>query len=181
MARSNQPWPHQLRAWKRRGVRTVINLRGGFDAAFYALEVDACRDLGLAMVDFTLTSRDAPTATQIRAAKALFESIEYPALLHCKSGADRASMMSALYLHLRLERPIREAMDQLSLRYLHLKGGRTGILDYVFERYLADGEPVGMSFQEWVEGAGYDPARIKSDFLASRGRRGGLSEWLRRE
>ncbi|MGZ6014843.1 MAG: fused DSP-PTPase phosphatase/NAD kinase-like protein [Phenylobacterium sp.] len=181
MARSNQPWPHQLRAWRQRGVRTVINLRGGFDAAFYALEVDACRDLGLTMVDFTMTSRDAPTADQVRAAKALFDTIEYPALLHCKSGADRASMMSALYLHLRQGRPIREAIGQLSLRYLHLKGGRTGILDYVFERYLAEGEPAGMDFQQWVQSRSYDPARIKADFVASRGRRRGLSEWLGRE
>lgn len=181
MARSNQPWPHQLRAWKDRGVRTVINLRGGFDAAFYALEVDACRRLGLTMIDFTLTSRDAPSVEQIQAAKRLFDNIAYPALLHCKSGADRASMMSALYVHFRLGRPIREAIEQLSLRYLHLKGGRTGILDYVFERYLADGEPAGLDFLQWVESPDYDPARIKADFTAKRANRRGWSEWLGRE
>ncbi|MBS0333756.1 MAG: protein tyrosine phosphatase [Proteobacteria bacterium] len=182
MARSNQPWPHQLRHWKARGVKTVINLRGGFDAAFYALEEDACRRLGLVMVNFTLTSRDAPSAAQVRSARDLFASIEYPALLHCKSGADRASLMSALYVHLRLRLPAPEAMRQLSWRYLHLKGGRTGILDYVFERYLTEGASAGLDFLQWVERPDYDPARIKADFEARRRPRArGLSEWLGRE
>src|SRR5882757_2523310 len=67
LVRSNQPWPHQLRAWKRRGIRTVVNLRGGFDASFHALEKDACARLGLTLVNFTLTSRDAPDRDQLLA------------------------------------------------------------------------------------------------------------------
>ncbi|MGZ3377795.1 MAG: protein tyrosine phosphatase, partial [Phenylobacterium sp.] len=53
LVRTNQPWPHQLAAWKAKGVRTIVNLRGGFDASFHALEKDACARLGLEMVDFT--------------------------------------------------------------------------------------------------------------------------------
>ena len=163
MVRSNQPWPHQIAAWKARGVRTIINLRGGFDASFHALEKDACERLGLTLVNFTITSRDAPSREQVLAAKALFETIEYPALLHCKSGADRAGMMSALYMHLRRGVGIREAMRQLSLRYLHLRSGRTGILDYSFERYLAEAAG-GVTFLEWVSSASYDPAAIKARY-----------------
>jgi protein tyrosine/serine phosphatase len=166
MVRTNQPWPHQLAAWKTRGVRTVINLRGGFDAGFHVLERAACERLGLTMVNFTITSRDAPSAAQVKAAKTLFETIAYPALLHCKSGADRAGMMSALYVHFQRGRTIGEALDQLHPRYLHLRGGRTGILDYTFERYLQDGEPAGQSFLEWVESPAYDPAQIKATYTA---------------
>jgi protein tyrosine/serine phosphatase len=168
LVRTNQPWPHQLAAWKARGVRTVINLRGGFDAGFHALEKDACERLGLTMVNFTLTSRDAPSAAQVRAAKELFETIAYPALLHCKSGADRAGMMSALYVHLRQQRPMSEALGQLHPRYLHLRSGRTGILDYALERYLTDGEPAGLSYLEWVQSPAYDPAEIKATYAAKR-------------
>ena len=46
MVLKNQPWPHLLAAWKRRGVKTVINLRGGFDASFHALEKDAWQSAG---------------------------------------------------------------------------------------------------------------------------------------
>jgi protein tyrosine/serine phosphatase len=166
LVRTNQPWPHQLAAWKDRGIKTVVNLRGGFDASFHALEKDACRRLGLEMVNFTVTSREVPSREQMLGAKRLYETIAYPALIHCKSGADRAGIMSVLYMHFRQGKTIREAVDQLHLRYLHVKHGKTGVLDYVFERYLAEGEPAGMSFLEWVESPTYDPAGMKADFRA---------------
>jgi len=166
LVRTNQPWPHQLAAWKDRGIKTIVNLRGGFDASFYALEKDACRRLGLALVDFTITSREVPSRERVLGAKRLFETIAYPALIHCKSGADRAGIMSVFYMHFRQGKTIREAMDQLSLRYLHVKQGKTGVLDYVFERYLAEGEPAGMAFLEWVESPMYDPAGMKARFRA---------------
>ncbi|MFA7645348.1 MAG: sulfur transferase domain-containing protein [Phenylobacterium sp.] len=166
LVRTNQPWPHQLAAWKRRGIKTVVNLRGGFDASFHALEKDACAKHGLTMVDFTITSRETPSRERVLGAKRLFETVEYPALMHCKSGADRAGIMSVFYMHFRKGKTIREAMDQLHLRYLHVRHGKTGVLDYTFERYLAEGEPAGMSFLEWVESPMYDPAGIKADFRA---------------
>jgi protein tyrosine/serine phosphatase len=166
LVRTNQPWPHQLAGWKKRGIKTVINLRGGFDASFHALEKDACERHGLEMVDFTITSREVPSRERVLGAKRLFETIAYPALMHCKSGADRAGIMSVLYMHFRMGKTIREAMDQLHLRYLHVKQGKTGVLDYTFERYLKQGEPAGMSFVEWVESPMYDPAGMKADFRA---------------
>jgi protein tyrosine/serine phosphatase len=165
--RSNQPWPFQLEDWKARGIRTVVNLRGGFDASFYALETEACARLGLNLVDFTITSREVPSRARVQGAKALFETLEYPALMHCKSGADRAGIMSVLYLHFRKGVPIRQALAQLDLKYLHVKAGKTGVLDYTFERYLAEGEPAGQTFLEWVDSPAYDPAAIKVDFRSN--------------
>jgi protein tyrosine/serine phosphatase len=167
LVRANQPWPHQLAAWKRRGIRTVINLRGGFDASFHALERAACERLGLTLVDFTITSREVPSRARVLGAKRLFETIQYPAMMHCKSGADRAGIMSVFYMHFRKGRTIREALDQLHLRYLHVKAGKTGVLDYTFERYLDEGERAGLSFLEWVQSPAYDPAGIKADFRAA--------------
>ena len=167
MVRAAQPWPFQLGYWKRDGVKTIINLRGGFDTSFHALEKDACRRLGLEMVDFTVTSRAVPTREQVLGAKALFESIQYPALMHCKSGADRAGIMSVLYRHFHLGDSIRDAMTELGLRTLHVKQGKTGVLDYVFERYLSEAEPKGLSFLDWVMSDAYDPKAIKADFQES--------------
>ncbi len=166
LVRTNQPWPFQLKAWRDAGIKTIINLRGGFDASFYALEKEACAELGLTLVDFTVTSREVPSRAQVLGAKALFETIQYPALMHCKSGADRAGVMSVLYAHFRLGQPIREAVDQLSLRYLHVRAGKTGVLDYTFERYLEDAEPKGLSFTDWVNSEAYDPPKMKADFRA---------------
>jgi|SRR5579859_4607407 len=168
LVRTNQPWPHQLAAWKAAGIKTIVNLRGGFDASFHALEKDACRRLELELVNFTITSREVPSRDRVLGAKRLYDAIAYPALIHCKSGADRAGIMSVFYMHFRQGKSIREALDQLHIRYLHVKQGKTGVLDYVFERYLAEGEPAGVSFTDWVESPKYDPAGMKADFRAGK-------------
>ena len=181
LVRTNQPSPEQLAGWKARGIKTIINLRGGFDGSFYALEKEACEQLGLTLVDFTITSREVPSRARVLGARDLFQTVEYPALMHCKSGADRAGIMSVFYMHFRKGKTIREAMDQLHLRYLHVKAGKTGVLDYTFERYLAEGEPAGLSFIEWVESPAYDPDAIKADFRAQWWGNMLTEGWLKRE
>jgi protein tyrosine/serine phosphatase len=167
LVRANQPSPHHLAFWKKRGIRTIINLRGGFDGSFYAIEKDACEKLGLNLVSFTVTSRDAPSREQVLGAVDLFNSIEYPALMHCKSGADRAGIMSVLYRYLHKGEPIEEAVKELGFHRLHIKHGKTGVLDYVFERYFEEGKPKGLSFLEWVKSPEYDHKQIKADFRTS--------------
>ena len=167
MIRTNHPWPFQLAWWKKRGLKTVINLRGGPHSAHYQLEKWACDRLGLTFVDAPMGSREVPSRERVLHAKHVFETIEYPALMHCKSGADRAGIMAVLYRHFHLGEPIRDAVRELGLRTLHMKQGKTGVLDYVFERYLAEAEPQGVSFMDWVMSDAYDPAGIKADFQAN--------------
>jgi protein tyrosine phosphatase (PTP) superfamily phosphohydrolase (DUF442 family) len=165
MARANQPWPFQIRRWAKRGVKTIINLRGGFGSSFHQLEQDACARNGVKLVNFTVTSRGAPTREQVHGARKLFETIAYPALMHCKSGADRAGLMSVLYLHFRKGEPIERAMRMLSVRYGHVRQGKTGVLDYFFEQYLAHARSSKLSLLEWVERV-YDPEKLRSEFHA---------------
>jgi protein tyrosine/serine phosphatase len=167
LIRTNQPWPFQLRWWRERGVKTVINLRGGgYPTSFYLLEKDACERLGLNLVNFAIASREAPSREQVAGARALFDTVEYPAIMHCKSGADRAGIMSVLYAHYRLGLPLSEALRELHIRTLHVKHGAVGVLGYTIERYLAEGEPQGLSFFDWVERPEYDPKQIRADFKA---------------
>ena len=127
----------------------------------------AAQDLGLTLVDFAVASRDAPSREQVGAAAEMFGQIAYPALMHCKSGADRAGLMSVLYAHFHLGQPLRDAVrGQLSLRTLHIRHGKTGVLDYMFERYFSDGEPKGLSLLEWVNSPAYDHDQIRRDFDA---------------
>ena len=103
----------------------------------------------------------------MNAAVEMFRTIRYPALMHCKSGADRAGLMSVLYAHLHLGQPLREALkEQLGLRTLHIRQGKTGVLDYMFERYVTDGEPRGQTLLEWVNSDVYDHDTLRRDFDA---------------
>lgn len=161
--RSAQPAPHHLRRLARAGVRTVVNLRGPRDCGSYWLERRACKQYGLTLVNFQIRSRAAPTREELWGAKHLFEEIEYPVLMHCKSGADRAGLMSVLYRHLHEGVPVEQAKRELSLKYGHIRQAHTGILDYFFERYLADTAVRPMSFFEWVDNV-YDPDELRRTF-----------------
>jgi protein tyrosine/serine phosphatase len=166
LVRSSQPWPFQLRNWRDQGIKTVINLRGEERGGHDVLERDACRRLGLTLIDFKLWSRAAPARAMVEEAKALFETVQYPVLIHCKSGADRAGVMSVLYRHFQLGEPIRDALSELHWTRGHAKVGLTGVLDYFFELYLTEGEAKGLGLLEWVRQPDYDPAAINAAFRA---------------
>jgi protein tyrosine/serine phosphatase len=164
--RSAQPAPHHIRRLARDGIRTIVNLRGSAPTSTYWLEQEACARAGIKMIDFQVRSRAAPTKAEVLAARELFERVEYPMLMHCKSGADRAGLMSVLYAHVRQGQPIAEAMSHLSLRYGHIRQADTGILDHFFEAYLEQNARRPIEFFEWVETM-YDPEAIKQTFHAS--------------
>jgi uncharacterized protein (TIGR01244 family) len=166
LVRTNQPSPRQLAYWKSRGIKTVINLRGARDEAWYALEKDACERLGLTLIDAPLDSRDPPQKDRVHRARALFQTIEYPVLIHCKSGADRAGMMAVFYRHFHLGEPISVAIGQLSKKYLHHREGLTGVLDFTLEKYLREAEPKGIGFIDWIDSDAYDTKAIRAEFKA---------------
>lgn len=181
MWRSNQPSPEQIAVHVReRGIRTILNLRGESTKGYYLLEKEACAAEGVRLVDYRVFSRDTPTRETIFGARDLFETIEYPALMHCKSGADRAGLMSVLYKLLREARPIEEAMEQLSLKYLHVRHGKTGMLDHVFEAYRAYNAETPKPFLDWVA-QDYDREALKAEFLDSFQSRLNVDRLLRRE
>jgi protein tyrosine/serine phosphatase len=161
--RSAQPAPHQLAWYKAQGVRTVVNLRGGREHGSWQLQKETCDRLGLTLVDFVVRSRAAPDRQSVLASKDFFETLAYPAVLHCKSGADRVGFLAALYLMVHENRPAEEAMRQLSLRYGHFRFAKTGILDAFFERYREEGEAQGVAFLDWVERT-YDPDALQREF-----------------
>ena len=168
LVRANQPWPFQVKAWADRGIRTIVNLRVGIDA-HHLLEQEACDRYGVKQVRFVVTALEAPSREQVLGAKQLFDELEYPAMMHCKSGSDRAGMMSVLYLHFRQGRPISEAIGQLDFfKFGHMRLFPEGVLDRCFEKYLEEIEPLGVSFEDWVKSPAYDPAAIKQEFRARR-------------
>jgi protein tyrosine/serine phosphatase len=83
--------------------------------------------------------------------------------MHCKSGADRAGLMSVLYRFVHEGVQLKEAKKELSLRYGHIRQAHTGILDYFFEKYLEDTAKRPMPFFDWVENV-YDPDELKRTF-----------------
>jgi protein tyrosine/serine phosphatase len=148
--RAAQPWPHQIARFAKEGGKTVVYLRGG-------------REHGSWLTEFLARSREAPSKEILLAAPVFFDQLAYPALIHCKSGADRAGFVAALYVLVHLKRPVAEAVQQLHAKYGHFRWSKTGILDRFFELYRDTGEAKGIPFQEWVE-THYDPEALRGDF-----------------
>lgn len=165
MWRSNQPSPAQLKRLADQGIKTIINLRGRSIKSWHVLERQACEKYGLDLVSFRIFSREAPWTSVPRDVRDMLASIRYPALMHCKSGADRAGVMAVFYRHFRQGVPIRQAVDQLSAKYLHVNAGKTGILDAYFAHYLKTGGAQGMDIITWAENH-FDPVAFKNAYQA---------------
>ena len=180
MYRSSQPAPFQIKRLADMGIKTIINLRGKRDCGSYLLQKEACARHGIAMIDFPVSSRDAPRKTDLRNLKEIFDRIEYPALMHCKSGADRAGIAAALYLALAENRPIEEAAEQLHLRFGHVRHAKTGILDHFFDTYRKRNAERPVDFLIWSE-TDYDPDALKKDFHTNRWANVLIDKLLRRE
>ena len=164
MWRCNQPSPGRIRIAADRGIKTIINLRGPRADGGWRLEAEACTKYGLTLMDFTARSRAVPDKQMLHAAEALFTEMKLPAMMHCKSGADRAGLMAALYLLIVEKRPAREAAKQLAWKYGHVKQAKTGLLDAFFAAYFPY-EDRGIAFFDWVDEI-YDPDAITRDFKA---------------
>jgi protein tyrosine/serine phosphatase len=165
--RSNQPGPNWIRYLGWRGIKTIVNLRGENDSGWYHSEKRACERAGIELVNFRVKSRDMPTREVVNGALELFDGLTYPALMHCKSGADRAGFMAALYLLAREGRPVEQAMKQLHWKYGHVKASKTGLLDSFFEAYRDANAERPIDFLEWVNTV-YDADRLKRAFKSGK-------------
>ena len=173
--RSNHPTPARLAALTRRyGLKTLINLRGRTGNGSDALSRDAARTLGLDFIDAPLESRGAPQRDRILRLHETFRHMRAPALLHCKSGADRAGLAAGLFV-LFQGGTAREALDQLSLRFGHIRQARTGVLDAFFHHYAREAEG-RKPFLDWVR-EDYDHSALQRDFHAN-GLASFINDWV---
>ncbi|MGH7057498.1 MAG: fused DSP-PTPase phosphatase/NAD kinase-like protein [Acetobacteraceae bacterium] len=160
--RSNHPTPGRLgRLTHRYGLKTLINLRGEAGNGSDALSREAAKKLRLTLIDAPLDSRGAPQVSRVLRLMEVYRTMAEPALLHCKSGADRAGLASAIFL-LAEGRSAAGAMAELSLRFGHFKRSRAGVLDAFLRAYLAAGDK---PFTEWLE-RDYDAEALARGFEA---------------
>jgi protein tyrosine phosphatase (PTP) superfamily phosphohydrolase (DUF442 family) len=119
-----------------KGLATVLNLRGGSGAdPWYAAEVAATRRLGVDFYDLPMTATARPTRKQLLTILDLLDRCKYPLLIHCKSGADRTGLVSALYLMSRKGMPPERAEGAFSLYYGHVPVLGTRHLHEPFREY----------------------------------------------
>jgi hypothetical protein len=124
---------HLVKAY---GIGTVINLRGcGYPMPWYMEESRATQALDVAQEDFCLSAGRLPPGPELARLLEVLDRAEYPLLLHCRRGADRTGLVSALVRLLQTDEPLAAARRQLSLRYGHVAVGRPAYVDQFFDLY----------------------------------------------
>ena len=163
--RCSQPSPGQIRRYHRKyGIKSIVNLRGADHSRRYALQEEICRELGIELINFRgIMSREMPSAETLQRTQALFDNLEYPALIHCKSGADRAGLAAVLYRHLKLGEPMERALPELSWKSGHIRAAQTGMLDVMLDTYVARNAKSPISLLEWAA-TEYDRLALEAKF-----------------
>jgi protein tyrosine/serine phosphatase len=134
----------------------------------------------LAHIAAPLESRGAPHKDRILRLAGIFQDMEEPALIHCKSGADRTGLAAGIWLLLQ-GRPTQEALAQLSLRYGHIAAARTGILDAFFKSFAAfQRTNPETPFLDWLRDT-YSEAGLRESFSSNAWADRLVDQILRRE
>jgi protein tyrosine/serine phosphatase len=165
--RSNQPSAARVRRYAEMGLRTINNLRGREEYSYYLFEREAAERLGIEMIDIRILARTLVPRQSFLELLDLFDRVPRPFVMHCKSGADRAGLASALYLMHVEKLPVQVARKQLSLRFAHVRQTRTGILDHLLDTYEADTATQPMPIRAWFE-TRYDHRAITRAYDAGR-------------
>ena len=85
-----------------------------------------------------------------------FDHCQYPLLIHCKAGADRTGLASALYLMIRQDEPPREAIRAFTIYHGHVPLFGTEHLHEPLDEYAQWLDSRGLThtparFREWVK------------------------------
>lgn len=140
--RSAQPEAGFGRLVNERGLKSVLNLRGGSTAdLWYDNEVRTTETAGVDFYDFPMSATRRPHRRELLVLIDVFGRCRYPLLIHCKSGSDRTGLASALYRLAVIGEPPEKAERALSLDYWHFPiGGPARLHDPLVEyaRWLVE-------------------------------------------
>lgn len=98
--RSARPSPEDIAKWHEQyNIRTIVNLMGASPrSAWYRQEQDAATRYGIKLIDYKLSAHDDLTDQEIADLFQILAGSEGPILIHCYRGADRTSLVAAMYV-----------------------------------------------------------------------------------
>ncbi len=148
-------------------IRSVLNLRGPNEAAWYKAEQRTTLAAGATQIDVPMSSCLWMTREQFRSLVDLIATAERPLLVHCSWGSERTGLACAISELLRPGATIEDARRQFSLAYLYVPAGDGKVMSEHLDAYLAWLSQSGKThspevFRGWVNEV-YEPLGPNSD------------------
>lgn len=168
--RGAQPTMGQLKKLRDKlGIKTIINLKNdNRKSAYFLFEEERCKELGLKLVNVSISSRSLPSTKQlIEYKRVLEEEMDKPVLIHCKAGADRTSNFCTLYQYFIEKRKMKDT-DQLKFfPYGYMKTSGAGVLKHYYDMFIEyEKNNPNSDLIEWSKNI--DPKKIKEEFKANK-------------
>ena len=155
--RSAQPTSQLPELVREYHLKSILNLRGGSPSDWwYEAEVRTVRESGLSFYDLPLSATRRPLRLELLRLIDVLRQCPYPLLIHCKSGADRTGLASALYLMLQRGEAPKQAAGAFSIAFGHIPLGGPEHLHEPLDEYAAWLKANGLShsperFRDWVQ------------------------------
>jgi protein tyrosine/serine phosphatase len=136
--RSSQPSAEAITDLEKHyGIKTILNLRGESNKPdWYNVEVAQAKALNITHIDFSMSAGSELSEEKAQALIKIMRDAPKPILIHCRSGADRTGLASALYLAAIAKSNEKTAESQMSIFYGHLglPISRSFAMDRTFEK-----------------------------------------------
>jgi len=119
------------------GIKSILNLRGPDQGAWYQAEVQTASRLGVLHYDVRLSATEEVDLSKMQDIVRLLRTAPKPILIHCKAGSDRTGLVVALYrLAISGDSPA-VADRELTIWYGHLAVYQTGSMDRSYWNFVS--------------------------------------------
>lgn len=119
--------------YKKYRFKTILNLRGAKPGKkWYEYEKKFSKEHNITLIDFKISDKKIQSLKTMKKIVNIIKNSKKPILIHCKAGADRTGLASALYLYSIKDK---NASKMLSIKYGHLPVGPTKAMDESFRNF----------------------------------------------
>jgi len=118
--------------------KTILNLRGVSSKPYYLDEMKISNEYNITHIDHQISNRKYLNFNQTSQLVELVIKAKKPLLIHCAGGADRTSLVAALYQYAIKKESVAKAKEEFSLLYGHAPFIRPKVLamDNSFDNYV---------------------------------------------
>jgi len=124
--------PYYLEEYK---IKSILNLRGKEDKSWYKDEIIIANEYNITHINYKIGDRGILPLEKMDKIVHIIKNAPKPLLVHCKAGADRASLASALYVYDKTKDENPEKGFSLVYGHFPWLGSKTVAMDESFEIY----------------------------------------------